>query len=140
MHHILMRNGLQACVSADLNLLVIHNQEDGIALRKVDALQHARCFLAIEPGAERLIDLVQVRGHDAEVSQVLDLVTVQPHHGTFFTLVSQSVDFVFQLFLIISFILHNCHSFHNANNFSSKTVFYNETRRYYNMVFQLCKQ
>ena len=122
MHHILMRNGVQTCVSADLDILVVHDQENGIALRKVDTLQHARCLLAIEPGAERLIHLIQVRGHDAESSQVLDLVTVQPHHGFLFPFVSQSVDFVFQLFFFISAILHNCHSFHNANNFSSKTV------------------
>lgn len=139
MHHILMRNRVQACVSADLDLLVVHDQENGIALRKVDALQHARCLLAIEPRAERLLYLIQVRGHDAEVSQVLDLITVQPHHGIFLTLVFQSVDFVFQLFVFKSFFLHNCHSFHNANDFSSKVVSYNETPRYYNMVFQLCK-
>lgn len=120
MHHILMRNRVQACVSADLDVLVIHDQENGTALRKVNALQHTRCSLTIEPGAERLIHLIQVRGHDAEPSQVLDLFTVQPHHGIFLTLVSQSVDFVFQLFVFKSFFLHNCHSFHNVKNFSSK--------------------
>ena len=135
MHHILMRNRVQACVSADLDLLVVHDQENGIVLRKVDALQHTRCLLAIEPRAERLLYLIQVRGHDAEVSQVLDLITVQPHHGIFLTLVSQSVDFVFQLFVFKSFFLHNCHSFHNVKNFSSKVVSYNETPHYYNMVF-----
>ena len=126
MHHILVRNRVQTCVSADLDFLVVHYQENGIALRKVDALQHTRCLLAIEPGAERLIHLIQVRGHDAEVSQVLDLFTVQPHPGIFFTLVSQYVDFVFQLFVFESFIPHNCHSFHNANDFSSKVVSYNK--------------
>lgn len=120
MHHILMRNGLHTCVSADLDVIVVHDQENGIALRKVDALQHARCSLAIEPRAERLIHLVQVRGHDTELSQVLDLVTVQPHYCIFFACVSQSVDFVFQLFVFEIFFLHNCHSFHNVKNFSSK--------------------
>lgn len=122
MHHILVRNRVQACVSADLDVLVVHNQENGIALRKVDALQHTRCSLAIEPGAERLIHLVQVRGHNAELSQVLDLVTVQPHYGIFFPCVSQSVDFVFQLFVFKIFFLHNCHSFHNVKTSQVKCV------------------
>lgn len=122
MHHILMRNRVQTCVSADLDFLVAHDQENGIALRKEDTLQHTRCLLAIEPGTERLIHLIQVRGHDAESSQILDLFTIQPHHGFRFPLVSQSVDFVFQSFFFISSVFHNCHSFHNANNFSSKTV------------------
>ena len=121
MNHILVRNRFHTCVSADLNVLVVHDQEDGIALRKVDALQHTRCSLVIKPRAERLLYLIQIRGNDAELSQVPDLIMVQPHYCIFFTCVSQSVDFVFQLLVPKYFFLHNCHSFHNANNFSSKT-------------------
>lgn len=122
MNHILVRNGLHTCVLTDLNVLVVHDQEDGIALRKVDTLQHARCSLAVKPRAKRLVHLIQVRGNDAKLSQILDLITVQPHYYIFFTLVSQSVDFVFQLFVFKIFFLHNCHSFHDAKTSQVKRV------------------
>lgn len=120
MNGILLRNRVQACVLANFEILAIQSHKSRIALVTCDSLQHVRCGLKVEPRTECLLHLVQVRGHNAELFQILNLFTVQPHNNLFFSLVSQSVDFVFQSTFLKLLISHDCHSFLNAKNFSSK--------------------